>query len=43
MGFLTVQEMEMWYSRGGCEWLKNRLQFLVDDIGAIEMLKIANT
>ena len=41
MGFLTVQEM--WYSRGGCEELENRLEVLVDDGGAIKMLKIANT
>jgi len=32
----------MWYSRGGCEVLKNRLQLLVDDGGAIDMLKVAN-
>ena len=41
MGFLTGQKM--WYSRGGCEELENRLEVLVDDGGAIEMLKIANT
>jgi len=41
MGFLIVQDM--WYSRGGCEQLENRLEVLVDDGGAIEMLKIANT
>jgi len=41
IGFLTIQEM--WYSRGGCEELENRLEVLVDDGGAIEMLKIANT
>jgi len=33
----------MWYSCGGCEELENRLEVLVDDGGAIEMLKIANT
>jgi len=41
MEVLTVQEM--WYSRGGCEQLENRLEVLIDDGGAIEMLKIANT
>ena len=41
MGFLIVQDM--WYSRGGCEQLENRLEVLVEDGGAIEMLKIANT
>jgi len=41
MGFITVQEMR--YSRGGCEELENRLEVLVDDGAAIEMLKIANT
>ena len=41
MGVLTVQEM--WYSCGGCEQLENRLEVLVDDGGAIEMLKIENT
>jgi len=41
MGFLTVHEM--WYSRGGCEKLENRLEVLVGGGGAIEMLKIANT
>ncbi|XP_068484999.1 ino eighty subunit 2-like [Phaseolus vulgaris] len=33
----------MWYSCGGCEELENRLEVLIDDGGAIEMLKIANT
>jgi len=41
MGFLTMQET--WYSHGSCEELENRLEVLVDDGGAIEMLKIANT
>ena len=41
MGFLTVQDI--WYSCGGCEELENRLQLLVDDGGAIEMLKNSNT
>jgi len=41
MGFITVQEML--YSREGCEELENRLEILVDDDGAIEILKIANT
>jgi len=41
LGFITVHEM--WYSRGGCEELENRLEVLVDDGGAIEMLKIVNT
>jgi len=33
----------MWYSLGGFEELENTLEVLVDDGGAIEMLKIANT
>jgi len=34
MGFLIVKEM--WYSRGGCEVLENRLQLLVDDCEGVE-------
>jgi len=33
----------MWYSRGGCDVLEDRLQLLVNDGGAIDMLKVANT